>query len=76
MVRITVCKDCALSDEKVRRELKRLRLAHGSAIEIKRKDCLDACRKDPAVKVGRKLLAPASPKRIRRAVQRAVDASS
>ncbi len=56
------------SADKIRRELKRLRLKHGSAIEIKKKDCLDACKKDPAVKVGKKLLAPASPKKLRSAV--------
>ena len=65
MVRISICKGCALSNDKIRKELKRLRLKHGSAIQVRKKDCLDACKKDPVVKVGKKLLAPATPKKIR-----------
>lgn len=76
MVRIVVCKDCGLSDDRIRRELKRLRLRYGSALEIKKKDCLDACKKSPAVKVGKKLLAPASPKKVARAVAKKIAAST
>jgi len=72
MVRICVCKGCGLSNDKIRRELKHLWLKHGAALEIEKVDCLDACKKDPAVRVGKKLLAPASPKKLRRAVKKMV----
>jgi len=72
MVRITVCRSCAWSNEKIRREIKRLRSEHGDRVRVDGKDCLDRCKKDPVVRVGRKELAPARPKKLRRAVEKAL----
>lgn len=72
MLRLVVCKDCALSNPKIRREMKELRLRYGSGIEIKKKGCLDACKKDPVVRVGKKTLAPASPRKLRALVAKKI----
>lgn len=72
MVRITVCRSCAWSDTKIRREVKRLRSKHEGRVRVTTKDCLDHCKKDPVVRVGRKELAPAGPGKLRRAVEKAL----
>jgi NADH:ubiquinone oxidoreductase subunit E len=70
VLRITVCSSCAHTNEKIRKTLKKLRKEHGEAVEIVKTSCLDACKRDPAVRVGKKLLAPAKRKKLRRAVAR------
>ena len=72
MVKIIVCRSCAWPNEKIRRELKRLRGAHPDELQVVRKDCLDHCKRDPVVQVGGKTLAPARPKKLRRAVEKAL----
>jgi len=72
MVKITVCRSCGWPDDKIRRELKRLRRYHPDQIKVSRKDCLDHCKQEPVVQVGGKTLAPARPKKLRRAVEKAI----
>ena len=76
MLRIAVCKKCGSADKDVRRELKRARKKYGKGIEVVEKGCLDACKKAPSVRVGKKLIAPATKKRIRKAVRKRIDAAS
>ena len=73
MIRITVCSKCASSNDKVRKTLKKLKKEHGDRVGIVEKPCLDACKRDPAVRVGKKLLAPAKRKKLRRAVEKRLD---
>ena len=70
MVRIRVCKKCGWTDEKVKRELKRLRKLHPDQIDLQKKKCLDECKKGKAVRVEKKMIAPASASKICRAVEK------
>jgi NADH:ubiquinone oxidoreductase subunit E len=65
VVRITVCKKCGWSVARVRKTVQALAEAHPGVVEVRKKDCLDACDDAPAVRVGKRLLAPARPKAIR-----------
>ena len=69
MVRITVCRSCAADHPKIKKALRRLRKEHGDGIEVASKSCLDACKREPVVRVGKTLLAPAKRKKLRRAVE-------
>lgn len=75
MVKITICRSCAWSDDAIRKELKRLRSEHEDHLTFVRKGCLDRCKKDPVVRVGTKTLAPARPKKLRRTVLKALSES-
>lgn len=66
---VQVCKNCAWDKKKVRRALKALRAQYGERIDVKKVGCLELCKKDPAVIVGDEAVAPAKPKRLRRAVE-------
>jgi len=66
---IKVCKSCAWEKKKIRRALKSLQAAHPRQIEVVKESCLDHCKQDPVVIVGKDVLAPAKPKRIRKAVE-------
>ena len=72
MVRIRVCKKCGWTDEKIKRELKRLRKLHPDEIDIQKKKCLDACKKGKAVRVEKKTIAPATASKLRRAVEKSL----
>ena len=66
---IRVCESCAWDRKKIRNALKDLRKKHGDRIRVVKKDCLDLCDADPAVIVGKRAVAPATPKAIRAAVK-------
>lgn len=70
MVKIVVCRSCAWSKRKIRRALRDLGAAHPGGVRLVKKDCLDACEREPAVRIGGKLLAPASPRTVRRRVRK------
>jgi len=70
MVEIVVCRSCAWSKRKVRRALRDLRSQHPETLRLVKRDCLDACEREPAVRIGGKLLAPAGPRKLRRRVEK------
>jgi len=72
MVKITVCRSCAWGNARIRKELKRLRSEHEGQLRVSQKGCLDHCKQDPVVRVSKKILAPARPKKLRRAVEQAL----
>ena len=71
-VKIRVCRSCAWDRKKLRRALRELAREHGERIVIRTKDCLDLCDRKPALRVDGKRLAPASVKKLRRAVDEAL----
>lgn len=76
MVKIRVCKTCAWTNDAIRLALDVLVAEHGRDIELVKKDCLDACKREPAVKVGKKLLAPAKPRKLVKRVEKKVKAKT
>ena len=72
MVKITVCRSCGWQNDKIRRELKRLQRKHPDRVRILRKGCLDRGDGRPFQFLPGKPLAPARPKHLRRAVEKAL----
>ncbi len=72
MVKIRVCRSCAWGNGAIRRELEDLRGKHPDLVKVVLKECLDRCQQDPVVRVAGKTLAPARPKKLRRAVAKAL----
>ena len=70
MVKIKVCRSCGWSNDKIRRELKRLQSEHKDEVRVTRKGCMDRCKKDPVVSVSKTTLAPARVKKLRSVVER------
>ena len=70
MVKVAACEKCAWTNAELRKALKTLRKAHPESLRVKKGGCLDACKKRPAVRVGKKVVAPATPKKIRRRIEK------
>lgn len=69
---IRVCRSCAWDQKKLKRAIRELAREHPDRLRVRKKDCLDLCGDKPALRVGGKRLAPASPKRLREAVARSL----
>ena len=67
-VRIRVCKSCGWTDKKVRKTLLALTKDFPDTLKVETVGCLDECKNDPVLKIDGKSLAPASRKKIRKAV--------
>ena len=66
---VKVCRKCGWKNKRVRKALKSLDAKHSDALDVRMIGCLDRCKKDPVVKVGKTCLAPAKPKRLKKLVE-------
>ena len=70
-LKIKVCKDCFEDpDGELRKALKDIKKNY--KVKVVKKDCLDVCEDEPVIKVGGKTLAPATPKKLRKAVKKRI----
>lgn len=73
---ITVCADCALCKDcaaDIKEELRRLRIDHKGRIIVVVSECLDECDRPPALKVNGQSISPATPGKLREAVNTQLD---
>ena len=66
---VRVCKKCGWKNKRVRKALKSLDAKHRDILNVRMTGCMDRCKKDPVVRVGKVCLAPAKPKRLRKLVE-------
>jgi NADH:ubiquinone oxidoreductase subunit E len=66
----TECAACADCDEDLKAELRALRQAHAPRVVIAEVDCLDECDFPPAMSVNGVSISPATPEKLRAAVEK------
>ena len=69
---VQVCSTCGACEADIMSELARLKERSSIALRVQMEECLDTCESEPSFAVDGVSIAPASPGKLRRAVEMAV----